>query len=67
MVSGFLQEDIFNFKEDTGPLIEKLLLLEYVVFSTVTEWKTCYEDAKPSTERSDSSDKKVNAVLLIPI
>ena len=32
VVSGFLQEDIFNYKEDTEPLIEKLLLLDSLDF-----------------------------------
>ena len=32
VVSGFLQEDIFSYKEDTEPLIEKLLLLDSVDF-----------------------------------
>ena len=32
VVSGFLQEDIFSYKEDTEPLIEKLLLLDCVDF-----------------------------------
>ena len=36
VVSGFLQEDIFNYKEDTEPLIEKLLLLDgQCRFSTI--------------------------------
>ena len=32
VVSTFLQEDIFAYKEDTEPLIEKLLLLKCVDF-----------------------------------
>ena len=32
VVSGFQQEGIFNYKEDTEPLTEKLLLLDSVDF-----------------------------------
>ena len=32
MVSGLLQEEIFTYKEDTEPLIAKLLLLDSVDF-----------------------------------
>lgn len=32
VVSGFPQEDIYSYKEDTEPLIEKLLLLDSLDF-----------------------------------
>ena len=32
VVSGFPQEDVYSYKEDTEPLIEKLLLLDSVDF-----------------------------------
>ena len=57
MVSGFLQEDIFNFKEDTGPLIEKLLLLEYVDFQ-LSQNEKLVTKMQNHQQSNDSSDKK---------
>ena len=47
VVSAFLQEDIFNYREDTEPLIEKLLLLDSVDFQLSPEWKTSCKNARP--------------------
>ena len=58
MVSWCLQEDIFfNFKEDTEPLIEKLLLLEYVDFQLSQNEKRVTKMQNHQQRSSDSSDK----------
>ena len=56
MVSEFLLEDIFNFKEDTEPLNEKLLLLEYVDFQLSQNGKLVTK-MQNHQQSSDSSDK----------
>ena len=62
MVSGFLQEDIFNFKEDTKPLIEKILLSEYVDFQLSQNGKLVTKMQNHQLS-SDSRDKIINALL----
>ena len=57
VVSGFLREDIFNFKEDTEPLIENLMLLEYVDFQLSQNGKVVTK-MQNHQQSSDTSDKK---------
>ena len=56
-VSGFLQEDNFNYKEDTEPLIEKLLLLDSVDFQLSQNGKLVAK-MHDHEQGSDSSDNK---------
>ena len=56
-VSGFLREDIFNHKEDTEPLIEKLLLLDSVDFQLSQNGKLVAK-MQDHEQGSDSSDNK---------
>ena len=56
-VSGFLREDIFNYKEDTEPLIEKLLLLDSVDFQLSQNGKLVAK-MQDHEQGSDSSDNK---------
>ena len=57
VVSAFLQEDIFNYREDTEPLIEKLLLLDSVDFQLSQNGKLVAK-MQDHEQSSDSSDKK---------
>ena len=57
VVSGFLQEGIFNYKEDTDPLIEKLLLLDSVDFQLSQNGKLVAK-MHDHEQGSDSSDNK---------
>ena len=57
VVSAFLQEDIFNYREDTEPLIEKLLLLDSVDFQLSQNGKLVAK-MQDHEQSSDSSDNK---------
>ena len=57
VVSGFLQEGIFNYKEDTEPLIEKLLLLDSVDFQLSQNGKLVAK-MHDHEQGSESSDNK---------
>ena len=46
VVSGFLLEDIFSYKEDTEPPIEKLLLLDSVDFQLSQNGKLVAKNAR---------------------
>ena len=57
VVSAFLQEDIFDYREDTEPLIEKLLLLDRVDFQLSQNGKLVAK-MQDHEQSSDSSDNK---------
>ena len=56
VVSGSLLEDIFSYKKDTEPLIEKLLLLDSVDFQLSQNGKLVakMQDHEQGTDSSDS-------------
>ena len=64
MVSRFLQEESFKYKEDKEPLIQKLLLLDNVEFQLSQNGRLVTKLLKHQ-QSSDSKDEKETATYCI--
>ena len=67
VISTFLKEDIFDYKEETNTHVEKLLSLQYVDFNLSQNGKIVKQllqhcdDKAPSEDRGSSNENDISA------